>query len=89
MNMKGAIPKLLLAALINVISLIAGDPRIGTWKLAAADMSVDPPRKTTLSAVPNGIHSNNTAGIEFTAKFDGGYYPLTGGMEGEEITIRK
>jgi hypothetical protein len=52
--------------------LFAADPRIGTWKLVAADSSLDPPRVLSISHAGKGVHvSISGVNVDFTSNWDG------------------
>ena len=80
----------------------AADKQVGTWKLNLdkSKYSPGPPPKemtVTVKSQPNGIkvtaHGTNAEGqpihYEFSAKYDGKDYPMTGNAEADTISIKK
>ena len=80
----------------------AADYQVGVWKLNVANSkySPGPPPKemtVTVKSQPNGIkvtaHGTNAEGqpihYEFSAKYDGKDYPMTGNAEADTISIKK
>jgi hypothetical protein len=80
----------------------AADKQVGTWKLNLdkSKYSPGPPPKemtVTVKSQPNGIkvtaHGANAEGqpihYEFSAKYDGKDYPMTGNAEADTISIKK
>jgi hypothetical protein len=53
--------------------LWAADPRIGSWKLVAADSALDPPRVLLVASHGKGVHVEilGSTHFEFTAHWDG------------------
>jgi hypothetical protein len=83
--------KLILLMLVAAIQLSAGDPRIGTWKLIDAHSTVDPPRKLTVTSQQNTVHVviSGSTRIEFTAKWDGHGYPVSGVLAFNQIVVHR
>ena len=83
--------KLAMLGLVAAIQLSAGDPRFGTWKLIDAHCVVDPPRKLTVTPQSGSVHVAVSGGIpmEFTAKWDGHGYPVSGVLAFNEIVVRR
>jgi hypothetical protein len=83
--------KLVLLALTAAVQLVAGDPRIGTWKLVDAHSAADPPRKLTVTSQGDSIHVVISGGapVEFTAKWDGHGYPVPGVLAFNQIVVRR
>ena len=80
----------------------AADNQVGTWKLnvAKSKYSPGPPPKEMMVRVksqPNGIkvtaHGANAEGqpihYEFSAKYDGKEYSITGNAEADTVSIKK
>ena len=92
---------LLIALLIVPAGLLAADdPLMGTWQMNASQsqMGARPPKSVTRKhePVPNGVKVTRT-GLEadgkpiksdWTAKFDGGEYPLND-SKGQVITMKR
>jgi len=51
----------------------AADPRVGNWKLVAADSTLDPPRVLSIKPQGKGVHVVMSGGVhfDFTAGWDG------------------
>ena len=94
----------LIAALMCVSpALYAADNQVGTWKLNLAKSKYDPaslaPKSTTakLEAVADGIKAtvdtvnseNKQIHYEFTAKYDGKDYPITGDPTRDRISYKR
>ena len=81
--------------------LFAADAFVGTWKqnVAKSKLANPPPNSQVLvfTAQENGLKlladgenaNGTTFHVEFTAKFDGKDYPLTGSSDGDTIAIEK
>jgi len=80
----------------------AADNQIGTWKLnvAKSKYSPGPPPKEgtlTVEAIPDGlkitIHGTDAEGkpvhMEFSPKYDGKDYPMTGNPDADMISMKK
>ncbi len=80
----------------------ADDPLMGTWKLNVAKSHYDPgppPKSLIRIHEPSGkgikVTSNAVAQdgkpvhFEFTANFDGKYYPVTGNGNRDEMTLKR
>jgi hypothetical protein len=83
--------KLPLLLLLAPILLNAADPRLGTWKLIDAHSAVDPPRKLTVTSQADTVHvviSGNPA-VDFTAKWDGHGYPVSGVLSFNQIVVHR
>jgi hypothetical protein len=76
------------------------DLLIGTWKLNVAKSNqADPPRSTVIKIepVPNGVkftldaedQEGNKAHQEYTAYFDGKFYPLKGDPLSDEVSHKR
>lgn len=83
--------KLALLGLIAALPLSAADPRIGSWTLASAQSSLDPPNKISITPVHDAVHvvvSGDTH-LDFTAKWDGHETPVQGSLAFNQIELRK
>ena len=82
--------------------LHAADPALGTWKLNVAKSKYSPapaPKSATVTyeAVGDAVKrtgdtiaaDGKKSSLTYTAKFDGKYYPATGGDLYDEISIKK
>lgn len=58
---------------VAVARLCAADPRVGSWKLVAADSALDPPRVLSIKPQGKGVHVVMSGGVhfDFTAGWDG------------------
>ena len=92
----------LLGMLALGITLWAADPAIGTWKLNAAKSKYTPgpaPKSATLTyeETADGIKrtgetvdaEGKTTSFEYTAKFDGKDYPVTGSDLYDAISLKR
>jgi len=92
----------LLGILALGMTLWAADPAIGTWKLNAAKSKYTPgpaPKSATITyqETADGIKrtgesvdaDGKTASFEYTAKFDGKDYPVTGSDLYDAITLKR
>jgi hypothetical protein len=94
----------LIAGLMCVSSVLyAADNQVGTWKLNLAKSKYDPasfaPKSTTakLEAVADGIKAtvdtvdfeNKKIHYEFTAKYDGKDYPISGDPTRDSISYKR
>jgi len=81
--------KIILTALLATASLLAADPRIGTWKQSSFERTVDPPVVLTIEVIPSGVHLFTVGGRDYTAFFDGKYYAVKNGIPTEEVSVQK
>jgi hypothetical protein len=94
----------LIAGLVCVSPVLyAADNQVGTWKLNLAKSKYDPanlaPKSTTakLEAAADGIkatvdtvnYENKTIHYEFTAKYDGKDYPISGDPTRDSISYKR
>jgi hypothetical protein len=83
-------------------TLVAADPAIGTWKLNAAKSKYTPgppPKSATITyeETADGIKrtgenvdaEGKTTSFEYTAKYDGKDYPVTGSDLYDAITLKR
>lgn len=84
--------------LILILSLAAAtpliaqqDPRIGTWTLTAAQASVDPPNKLSITPVQDQVHvvMSGDKHFDFTAKANGHASPAPGNLGFNQIELHK
>jgi hypothetical protein len=83
--------KLALLGVVAAIQLGAADPRIGSWTLASAQSTVDPPNKISIKSVHHEVHvviSGDTH-VDFTAKLDGHEAAVQGNPGFNQIEVRK
>ena len=93
---------LLLVALALNVSAAAADQHSGTWKMNAAKSKYSPgpaPKAITVKVVSDaeniklnsdGIDaSGNPTHIEYTAKYDGKDYPITGAPNADTVAIER
>jgi hypothetical protein len=91
-----------LGADIANLSAQASDPRIGTWKLNVAKSKYSPgpaPQSLTVNVEPSGqgekvttefVNADGTrTTTEYTAKFDGKDYPLTGSQIADTVSLKR
>ena len=94
--------KLAFALLGCAATLVAADPAIGTWKLNAAKSKYTPgppPKSATITyeETADGIKrtgesvdaEGKTTSFEYTAKYDGKDYPVTGSDLYDTITLKR
>jgi hypothetical protein len=93
---------LLLVALALNVSAAAADQQSGTWKMNAAKSKYSPgpaPKAITVKVVSDaeniklssdGIDvAGNPTHIEYTAKYDGKDYPITGAPNADTVSIER
>lgn len=83
--------KLALIGLFAALQLGAADPRIGSWTLASAQSSLDPPNKLSITRLHDEVHvviSGNTH-LDFTAKLNGHDAPVPGNPAFNQIELRR
>ena len=83
--------KLIPLALVAVVQLSAGDPRIGTWKLVDSHSTMAPPHKLTVTSQQDTVHVVISGGtrIEFTAKWDRHAYPVSGVLAFNQVVMHR
>jgi len=92
----------LLGTLLLGMTLSAADPSIGTWKLNAAKSKYTPgpaPKSATITyeETADGIKrtgesvdaEGKTTSFQYTAKYDGKEYPITGSDLYDAITLKR
>ena len=92
----------LLGMLLLGMTLSAADPSIGTWKLNAAKSKYTPgpaPKSATITyeETADGIKrtgesvdaEGKTTSFQYTAKYDGKEYPITGSDLYDAITLKR
>ena len=79
----------------------ADDPVMGTWKLNVAKSKFDPGPPQTKNIrkhepLPNGVKVISDVDVqgehqhfEFTATFDGKYYPIVGSKQRDEVSFKR
>jgi hypothetical protein len=93
---------LLLVALALSVSAAADDPQSGTWKMNPAKSKYSPgpaPKSVTVKIDVDGDNikltsegidaAGNPTSIEYTAKFDGKAYPVTGVPNADTVTLKR
>jgi hypothetical protein len=93
---------LLLVALALSVSAAAADPQSGTWKMNPAKSNYSPgpaPKSITVRIDVDGDNikltsegidaAGNPTSIEYTAKFDGKAYPVTGVPNADTVTLKR
>src|SRR5262245_48885688 len=84
------------------VSSAQASPLLGTWKLDVAKPTYSPgppPQGNTLTyeAAAKGLKATsqdvdaegNLTGVQFTAKFDGQDYPVTGSQEWDMVALKR
>src|SRR5271154_531556 len=93
----GPMHKLALLVLVTALqfgaadSLVAADPRIGSWTLVSAQSSIDPPNKLSITSKNRTVHvviSGDTH-VDFTAKLDGHESSVQGNPAFNQIEVRR
>jgi hypothetical protein len=93
---------LLLVALAVSVSAAAADQQSGTWKMNSAKSNYSPgpaPKASTVTVVSDaeniklssdGIDAaGNPTHLEYTAKYDGKDYPITGAPNADTVAIER
>jgi len=83
--------KLALLGLFATLQLGATDPRIGSWMLASAQSSLDPPNKLSITRLHDEVHvviSGDTH-LDFTAKLDGHEASVPGNPAFNQVELRR
>jgi len=67
------------------------DPRAGTWVLASAQSSLDPPNRLTLTPIHNAVHvvMSGEKHIDFTANPNGRRSPAPGNLAFDQIELHR
>jgi len=71
------------------------DPQAGTWKMNLdkskfVEGGPHPKGETVvIEQIENGLKESSSAGFEFTAKYDGKDYPMTGTSAADGVSLRK
>lgn len=81
----------LLLGLLAVLQPGAADPRVGTWTLIAAQSSLDPPNRLSVTLQHDSVHVVMTGEthLDFTADLKGHQSPAPGNLAFNEIELRK
>jgi hypothetical protein len=90
-NLGGTIRTLLLFGLLAALQTGATDPRVGTWTLASAQSSLDPPNRLTITPVHDGSHvvMSGETHLDFTANSNGHQSPAPGNLSFNQIELRR
>jgi hypothetical protein len=90
-DLGGTIRTLLLLGLLAAIQLGATDPRIGSWTLASAQSSLDPPNRLTITPVHAGTHvvMSGETHLDFTANTNGHPSAAPGNLAFNQIELRR
>jgi hypothetical protein len=90
-NLGGTIRILLLFGLLAAMQTGATDPRVGTWTLASAQSSLDPPNRLTITPVHDGSHvvMSGETHLDFTANSNGHQSPAPGNLSFNQIELRR
>ena len=69
----------------------AVDPRVGSWTLLAAQSSLDPPNRLTITPVHGGSHvvMSGETHLDFTANSNGHQSPAPGNLAFNQIELRR
>jgi len=71
------------------------DPQAGTWKMNLAKSKFveggpHPKGETVvIEQIENGLKESSSGGVEFSAKYDGKDYPMTGTPAADTVVLRK
>jgi hypothetical protein len=87
----GPLHKLALLGLFAALQIGAADPRIGSWTLASAQSSLDPPNKLSVTSLNGAVHVviSGETHVEFTAKRDGHESPVEGNPAFNQIELKR
>src|SRR2546423_721911 len=102
MRNRAALLVMMLLVMCSGLSAADEDPLMGTWKLNPAKSKYDPgpPPKSLIrkhEPAPDGIkvtsnairQDGKTTHFDFTAKFDGKYYPVSGEGNRDEMALKR
>ena len=78
-------------ALLVAAQAWAADPRIGTWKLASADCSLDPPNKLSITDLHDSVHvvMSGDTHMDFTAGGSGHQTPVSGNPAFDQVELHR
>jgi hypothetical protein len=87
----GSIRTLLLFALLAAAQPGAPDPRIGVWTLLAAQSSLDPPNRLSITHLHGGVHvvMSGETHFDFTANRNGRDSPAAGNLGFNQIDLHR
>ena len=89
--MGGSIRTLLLFALLAAVPSGVPDPRLGVWTLAAAESSLDPPNRLSITHLQGGVHvvMSGETHFDFTANRNGHDSPAPGNLGFNQIDLHR
>jgi len=90
--MNATIRTLVVLGLAAATPLLAQqDPRIGTWTLASAQSSLDPPNKLSVTPVQDQVHvvMSGDKHFDFTAKSNGHPSPAPGNVGFDQVQLHR
>jgi hypothetical protein len=90
-ELGGSIRTLLLLGLLAVIQPGAADPRLGSWTLIAAESSLDPPNRLSITPLHDGVHvvMSGETHLDFTANWNGRDSSAPGNLAFNQIELRR
>ena len=91
MGKGGNIRKLIVLALLFATQVWAADPRIGFWRLIAAQCSLDPPNKLTITDLHDGVRvvMSGEKRMDFTANGIGHEKTVQGNPAFNQAELRR
>ena len=89
--MRGSIPTLLLFGLLAAVQPRVQDPRLGVWTLIAAQSSLDPPNRLSITHLQGGVHvvMSGEKHFDFTASRNGHDSPAPGNLGFNQIDLHR
>jgi hypothetical protein len=80
-----------LLGLLAVIQPGAADPRLGSWTLIAAESSLDPPNRLSITPLHDGVHvvMSGETHLDFTANWNGRDSSAPGNLAFNQIELRR
>jgi len=87
----GVVAAVQLGGAVGVARAAGGDPRVGAWKLVAAQCAVDPANKLSITSLHDGVHvvMSGETHLDFTAKWDGHDAAVPGNAGFNQVVLRR
>jgi hypothetical protein len=70
-------------------SVLAADPRTGTWKYVSGNSAISPTRDFMIEAAPSGYTITDPGGKRATAQLDGKDYPVPNDPDTDETSMKR
>jgi hypothetical protein len=90
-DLGGSIRFLVLLGLLAILQPGASDPRIGSWTLTAAQSSLDPPNRLSVTPLHDGVHvvMSGATHLDFTANWNGHKSAAPGNLGFDQIELHR